>query len=95
MGRSSINIAGIQGAGRADSSVRRERERERERARLLDRDDEQLAGGAEPAKKWTSMLTGPMLKELDGSVSLDAFCCRLELPPAAVLLHPAVTILYK
>ena len=42
-----------------------------------------------------SKLDVPMLQALDGSISLDAFCCRFSVPPAAVLQHPCVYIVYK
>jgi len=42
-----------------------------------------------------SKLDIPMLEALDGSVSLDAFCCRFSVPPAAVLQHPCVSIVFK
>ena len=58
-----------------------------------------VRGPAEARKtlgaQWAAMLDGNMLRALDGSMSLDAFCCKFEAPPAAVLHHPCIYIIYK
>jgi len=48
------------------------------------------------SRQLESLLDAHRLSELDGSLSLDAFCCKHEpLPPAAVLQHPLVHLVYK
>lgn len=42
-----------------------------------------------------NLLDDVMLSALDGSLPLDAFCCMFDVPPAAVLQHPSVFIVYK
>ena len=40
-------------------------------------------------------LDAEKLSALNGSMSLDAFCCCYDVPPAAVLQHPDVFLVYK
>ena len=81
----SINIAGIQGAGRAAS--------------LKPVGSGSSAGNVADAQQqqpnWAALLTGKMLLALDGTLSLDEICCKFDVPPAAVLQHPGVYIVYK
>ena len=59
--------------------------------------DVKTAGEADvQSRHLESLLDAQRLSELDGSLSLDAFCCKHEpLPPAAVLQHPLVHLVYK
>lgn len=48
-----------------------------------------------PASLPALVLDADQLSAINGSVSLDDFCCRFDLPPAAVLLHPDIYVVYK